>query len=396
MTEVSGSKGDQLTMHQAIRILSFMLLGWVISIIPIAPAFARAPIKVVFVNPGKTGEVFWDLVSDTMQAAARQLDIELEIVYAERNRRILRERAIAVVNRTEPPDYLVLVNEESAATPVIAVANSAGIKILLLSNAFTDAEAERYGAPRTVLHNWIGSLLPDMHAAGARMARALVDAARRNAAFSTDGKLHLLALAGDEKTPNSLTRLQGFLSVAEKEADVIVDRILYANWNSADAMTLADRYLQWAKGRDIRAAGIWAANDAIALGAIKALDQHGIAPGRETAVVGLNWSPEALDAVADGRMVLTDGGHFLEGGWAMVLLRDHADGCDFAATTTQQQVPLTAIDQEGVPAIAPLIKGKQFDRIRFKQFLARDTGRCGRYDFSLHAVLRAYGQATAR
>ena len=28
----------------------------------------------VFVNPGKSGEVFWDLVSDTMRAAARQLE----------------------------------------------------------------------------------------------------------------------------------------------------------------------------------------------------------------------------------------------------------------------------------------------------------------------------------
>ena len=34
---------------------------------------------VVFINPGKTGEVFWDMVSDFMQQAGQQLNIDLTI-----------------------------------------------------------------------------------------------------------------------------------------------------------------------------------------------------------------------------------------------------------------------------------------------------------------------------
>ena len=42
---------------------------------PIGGAVAAdaKPLNVVFVNPGKTGEVYWDMVAQTMQAAADHL-----------------------------------------------------------------------------------------------------------------------------------------------------------------------------------------------------------------------------------------------------------------------------------------------------------------------------------
>ena len=359
------------------------------------PAAADQRLRIAFLNPGKTGEVFWDLVSETMRAAAKQLNVDVEIVYSERNHRTLRGLGTAIVGRAAPPDYFIVVNEESAATPIVEAANAAGIKTLLLSNAFTGSEAQHYGAPRTVLNHWIGSLLPDTYSAGARMAKALVEASRRNRWVSADGKVHLLALAGDEKTPNSITRTSGFTSFVQAQPDVVLDRLLFANWNAAEAETLADRYFGWAQRSGIRPAGVWAANDPIALGAMKAMEKNGLAAGRDLGVVGLNWSPEALDAVKAGRMILTDGGHFFEGGWSMVLLRDHADGCDFAAHSAAQDVPLASIDKAGVQDLADLIKGQQFDRIRFANFLASRHGRCGQYDFSLNALLRASHRVAA-
>ena len=47
--------------------------------------------SVTFINPGKQGEKFWDMVSQTMQAAADDLDITLEVIYAQRNRVQMRK-----------------------------------------------------------------------------------------------------------------------------------------------------------------------------------------------------------------------------------------------------------------------------------------------------------------
>lgn len=372
-------------MNRAVLLLGAFLL----CAIQAEVAAAHERVKAIFINPGKIGEVFWDLVSDTMRAAGRQLAVDVEIVYSGRNHRTLLELGMAAVASANPPDYLIIVNEESAATPIVEAANAAGIKTFLLSNAFTGAEAQKFGAPRTVLRNWIGSLTPDMNAAGARMAKALVEAGDRHKRYAADGKLHLLALAGDERTPNSIARTQGFTSLVENRSDVVVDRLLFANWNAAEAETLADRYLGWALRTLIRPAGVWAANDPIALGAIKAIEKHGFEPGRDIGVVGLNWSPEALAEVKAGRMILTDGGHFFSGGWSIVMLRDHADGCDFAAGGAAREFPLASIDRSNVSDIEELVQGRQFDHIRFASFLAAPRGRCGHYDFSLNALLRA-------
>lgn len=375
------------------KICLVLLAAFLLATQAVADPTLKRP-QVVFLNPGKSGEVFWDLVSDTMRAAGKQLKVDVEIVNSERNRRMLNDLGMAIVNRAERPDYLILVNEESAATPVIEAANARGIKTFLLSNAFTGEEAKKYGAPREVLQNWIGSLTPDMPAASRRMASALIEKAKRAGHVSADGKLHLLALGGDERTPNSITRNDGFTAYIATRSDVVVDRFLFANWNAAEAETLTSRYLDWAEHSGIRPAGIWAANDPMALGAIEAIARRGFEPGKDMAVVGLNWSPEALAAIKDGKLLLSDGGHFFGGAWSIVMLRDHADGCDFARAGAAKTFPLAAIDQSNLAALAGIISERRFEAIRFEQFLAARNGRCGAYDFSVDALMRA-AHATA-
>lgn len=350
---------------------------------------AHERLRVVFLNPGMTGETFWDMVSTAMRAAAAQLDIDIEILCSERNYQTLRQQGLEVVGRPKPPDYLIVVNEKAAATPVVEAANRAGVKTFMLLNGFVGPEAQQYGAPRSVLTNWIGVLEPDAKAAGARMAQALIAAADAQRRRSGDGKIHLLALAGDDSTPNSIARLDGLSAAVATRPDVVVDRRLIANWNAGEAETLTGRYLEWAAHVGVRPAGIWAANDAMALGAIQALETKGVAPGEDIGVVGLNWSPQGFAKVRDGEMLLTDGGHFLGGAWALVMLRDYADGCDFAARGAAQSFPLAAIDRSNLMRVVDLIGDRKLDRIDFKSFLATDRRSCGDYDFSLDALLRA-------
>ena len=54
--------------------------------------------NVVFINPGKTGEVFWDMVSDFMQQAGEQLNIDLTVYTAERDHIKMTQPAQKVAN----------------------------------------------------------------------------------------------------------------------------------------------------------------------------------------------------------------------------------------------------------------------------------------------------------
>jgi ABC-type sugar transport system substrate-binding protein len=351
-----------------------------------AVAADAKPLNIVFVNPGKTGEVYWDMVAQTMQAAGRKLKAKVEVLTSERNYRTMQELGLGVVARADKPDFLILSNEESAAVPILEAADAAGIKTLLLSNSLIGEDAKRFGPPRSKLKNWLGDITTDLTAAGARMANALIGAARNEKWQSPDGKIHLLGIGGDEITPASIARNTGLQLAVAAAPDVVVDRMLFANWTQSEAEQVAANYLGWAQRKGIRPAGIWAGNDPMALGALKAVEAAGITPGKNVQVVGLNWSEDALREIKAGRLLLTDGGHFLLGGWSIVLLRDYADGCDFAASSPHVEVKTSAITRDNLASVAALIKARAFDRIDFARFEAKPE-RCGQYDFSVDALI---------
>ncbi|MBW7968206.1 ABC transporter substrate-binding protein [Bradyrhizobium sp. BR 10289] len=354
-------------------------------LVPSGGAVAK-PLNIVFVNPGKTGEVYWDMVALTMQAAGRKLDAHVEVLTSERNYRTMQELGLGVVARPDKPDFLILSNEESAAVPILEAAEAAGIKTLLLSNTLIGEDAVRLGPPRQKLKTWLGDITTDLETAGARMADALISAARAEKWQSPDGKIHILGIGGDEITPASIARNAGLKLAADSAPDVVVDRMLFANWTQSEAEQVTANYLSWATRKGIRPAGIWAGNDPMALGAIKAISTAGLVPGEDIQVVGLNWSEDALRAIRAGRLLLTDGGHFLLGGWSIVLLRDYADGCDFATNSSHVEVKTSAISRANLGSVGDLIKDRAFDRIDFARFRAK-PGRCGQYDFSIDALV---------
>jgi len=344
------------------------------------------PLDIVFVNPGKTGEVFWDMVAQSMQAAGRKLDAHVEVLTSERNYRTMQELGFSVVARPDKPDFLILSNEESAAVPILEAAEAAGVKTLLLSNTLIGQDAARLGPPRQKLKTWLGDITTDLQTAGARMAKALIGVARAEKWQSPDGKIHILGIGGDEITPASIARNAGLKLAVDAAPDVVVDRLLFANWTESEAERVTANYLGWASRKEIRPAGIWAGNDPMALGALHAVIAAGLVPGRNIQVVGLNWSEDALREIKAGRLLLTDGGHFLLGGWSIVLLRDYADGCDFAAVSPRVEVKTSAITRDNLASIGDLIRMRAFDRIDFTRFRAK-AGRCGQYDFSLDALI---------
>ncbi|OAF09845.1 sugar ABC transporter substrate-binding protein [Bradyrhizobium centrolobii] len=344
------------------------------------------PLNIVFVNPGKTGEVYWDMVSQTMQAAGRKLNAKVEVLTSERNYRTMQELGLGVVARAEKPDFLILSNEESAAVPIVEAAEAAGVKTLLLSNTLIGEDAARLGPPRQKLRTWLGDITTDLTTAGARMANALIGAARAAKWQSPDGRIHILGIGGDEITPASIARNAGLDLAVAAASDVVVDRMLFANWTQSEAEHVTANYLSWASRKGIRPAGIWAGNDPMALGALHAAASAGLSPGRDIQVVGLNWSEDALREIKAGRLLLTDGGHFLLGGWSIVLLRDYADGCDFAAASTHVEVKTSAITRDNLISVSDLIGNRAFDRIDFTRFRAK-AGGCGHYDFSVAALI---------
>jgi ABC-type sugar transport system substrate-binding protein len=347
------------------------------------PALA-ADIRVGFINSAVPPE-FWNLVAGTMKDAARQLDIEVEVRNVDRS----RERAVAAARELlagpRPPDYLVASNDVEIGVDLIRLTDTANVKLLLINNDIDPRDWPAFGEPRTKHRNWLGSLVPDHEAAGYGIATAIVTAAAK---IKSTRPLRVLALAGDAVTPASVDRVRGLRRGLE-----VMQRILGPN--SVELVEV--RQLDWtdktaeASVRDFVKTGpridaLWAANDPMALGGLRALADNGYRPGVDVLVGGLNWSQPAVDRVLKGEMVITHGGHFLLGAWSMVMLRDHRDGRDFAEEDVRLQVPMGAIDL-AVARRFPEIGKVDWSKVDFTRFSKTRNRAVVRYDFSPEAVL---------
>ncbi|MFT6917378.1 MAG: ABC-type sugar transport system substrate-binding protein [Motiliproteus sp.] len=346
--------------------------------------------RVTFINPGFEAEGFWMKVSATMQAAADSLGFELEILYADRQWPKMVENGTRVLARAELPDYLILVNEHQQVPALLKLAEQRGVKTLLLLNSLTPEQTQTLGQPRQALSHWLGSLTPDNEIAGYQIATSVIDTATQ-LGLAREGQVHLLALAGDFKTPASLGRLAGLQRALEDRPNALLERRFTVNWSHDKAYRQTQLWLQSQGELD----AVWAANDPIALGAIKALREAGRTPGKDVSVAGLNWSPEALQLVKSGAMTLTHGGHFLAGAWSLVLLYDYDQGLDFvtpdsgASSGAEIHFPMTAIDQTNVQAYLNALGDGDWSKIDFKQFSRQQQPQRPGYDFSMAALLQA-------
>lgn len=339
------------------------------------------PMKVGFVNPGFADKGFWKAVTDVMRAAAADLNAELVVRYGERQWPLMVKMAEDLIENGGDLDYLILVNEHQQVPALLRKADAKGIDTVLLLNTLTPEQQDGIGPPRKGLPHWLGAITPDNEIAGFEIADAVLSAAER-AGLGKDGSIDLLSLAGDHITPASLQRVEGLERALKNHPAAREQRRLPVNWSRDEAYKRTRLGL-----KEFHLDAVWAANDPIALGAIQAIREAGNRPGKDVFVAGLNWSPEALDLVAKGEMELTHGGHFLAGGWVLVMLYDHRHGADFAHVSTHVRFPMTAIDRRNVADYQATFRDGDWSKIDFKSFSrALHPERAG-YDFSIGSVL---------
>ncbi|PKH05954.1 ABC transporter substrate-binding protein [Moritella sp. Urea-trap-13] len=368
-----------LIASQVMNVFKCQLVFLLLIFVPTVNATSHT---VVFISPGHADQGFWQAVTDTMSAAAEQLDFELEVHYADREWAKMVRITELVVARTDKPDFLILVNEYQQGARLLALADKAGVPTLMLLNSLTPEQHNIYGAPRGQLKNWLGSLTPNNEIAGYEIAQSLVRHVNQE---NNPPPIALLTLAGDNKTPASQARLRG-LDRALNDFPVLKEqRRVSVNWSGDEAYKRTRLWLQ--SGQPLGA--VWAANDAVALGAIKAIREAGLKPGIDVKVAGLNWSQDAIEHVIDGEMTLTHGGHIFAGAWAIVMLYDYVQGHDFNSISAEVDFPMTAINQANAPDYLKHFGRQQWSHIDFKNFSLTHSKKLTGYQFTLPKLFQS-------
>ncbi|KZM52168.1 sugar ABC transporter substrate-binding protein [Labrenzia sp. OB1] len=341
-----------------------------------------ADFRVTFINPGsETG--FWGDVSRTMTAAAADLNVELEILNADRQPYIMEALLKKRLEDGDLPDYFILVNENQSAARLLQLMDGKPSKVLFLLNKLTPKQKKNLERHNIDLGNIVASIVPDNESAGYEMASSLIEKARK---FKPQGEtIRLLALTGDASTPAGLHRETGMLRAVANNPDVKLLHAIPTDWNETVAYKRARNVFERAQV-DI----VWAVNDDVAFGAQKAALEAGLRPGEDIFFAGLNWSSDGMEAVRDDSLTMTHGGHFFAGAWALVMLRDHfsrsVDGEIFVDVVFR----MSPITPENVDLYLTNIGDSDWDKIDYRQFCKTING-SSHYDFSAGAILKASG-----
>jgi ABC-type sugar transport system substrate-binding protein len=345
---------------------------------------ARAQ-SVAFINPGKSDEVYWVTAAQAMQAAARSLGMTFEVRYAQREPLKTLEIAREMVARPagKRPEYIVVTDDYSVADRLLAIIDPAGVKSFLAYSSIPVDQRGGIGSPRGKYKGWLGSLEPQAEDAGYLTARALIERGKKEKAFGPDGKLHMLAIAGDRSTPSSINRNQGMHRAVAEAPMVVLEEEVYAAWARENAAQQAESLYR--RYPDVKL--VWAGNDLMAFGAMAAWEKRGGKPGVDAWFSGVNTSTEALEAVKSGRLTSLAGGHFITGAWALVMIYDYHHGRDFADEGLELRRPMFA---EFTPTLADRYIERfsgGFDGVDFSRYSKVRNSKLRQYNFGFAQLL---------
>ena len=149
-------------------------------------------------------------------------------------------------------------------------------------------------------------------------------------------------------------------------------------WPCAETSLLLRRY------PELQA--VWAANDTLALAALRALDEAGRHPGQDVWVGGIDWTPRALQAVREGRLVANAAG---------TSSRAPGPWCCSTTTTTAATSPprgsswrttLAPVSRAHVEAVLRFLGEGDWEPLDFRAFSKVANPSLTHYDFSLRAL----------
>jgi len=288
---------------------------------------------------------FWNNYKSFVEEGAEQLGCDVTFVNADNNADTNNKHIEDLVSMGV--DGLVFVPYWASGRKAVTDTNLAGIPVMS-ADCFIDGIE-----PQDEFDNYIAFVGPNDEDSGYQMANALFESITPAA----DGKKYVGVIQGTPGTTVAINREKGFDRALAENADVeVVGRVNGNFVRDESQQAMEDLYQAHPEMQ-----GVWCANGGTATGAMTAIKNAGKEPGKDVMVVAMDLNPENVDAVANGELLFDIGGHWLQGGFALVMMYDYLNGYEVPkdkANVVLDLLPLTIdqIDQfnkdfpDGVPA----------------------------------------------
>lgn len=251
--------------------------------VSIATPISKEPI-LGFSQLGSESE--WRLANTlSIKNSAAESDVELNFQNAEQSQSKQIE-AIQEFVKQKVDVIAIAPVVETGWEPILKEVKQAGIPVIIIDRYVDVSDSSLY-----VTH--IGS---DFYEEGRKAGKYLLDKFTK-----TNKQIGIVELKGTEGSTPSIARGKGFRDVISPRSDLQFLSSENADFTVAKGKQVMKKFLQ-EKGRDIRV--LYSHNDDMTFGALEAIEEYGLVPGKDIVVITVDGTRKALEKMNEGKINL--------------------------------------------------------------------------------------------
>lgn len=218
--------------------------------------------------------------TDSMQATAKEYGVNL--IFTDAATDLAKQASDIEDMVAQGIDYLVAAPQEvDGLQAAFQSAMEAGIPVILVDRGINGEAGVHYTT----------AIMSDFIWEAEQVAKVFLE--------DGEGKGNVVILQGTQGATSTIDRQKGFMdAIADSEMVVVADQV--ANYVMDEGQEVMENILQ-AQGDEIDY--VFAHNDDMALGAIKAIEAAGYVPGEDIKVGGIDGPKAAMEAIMAGKQM---------------------------------------------------------------------------------------------
>lgn len=250
--------------------------------VPSSPSIPARKIVLGFSQLGSESD--WRRANtQSIQDAAASANIELKFMNAEQKQESQIEAIRGFI--AEQVDVIAFSPVvQSGWGPILKEAKQAGIPVII-----TDRTADVKDLSLFV--TYMGS---DFYEEGVRAGKYLLDKM-----LNVKGPINIVELQGTLGSAPTIDRKKGFEDTIKANPNMTMIQTKSGDFTREQGKQVMESFLR-ANGKNIQV--LYAHNDDMALGAIEAIEQYGLQPGKDVVVISIDGTRKALQAMIEGKI----------------------------------------------------------------------------------------------
>ena len=275
-----------MTLSRRTLLASAMLLAASATTFATSSAFAAKPLVMGFSQVGAESE--WRTANTvSIKDAAKKDGVTLKFADAQQKQENqVKALRSFIAQKVDVIAFSPVV--ESGWDTVLREAKAAKIPVILTDRAVNVADKSLYVT-------FIGS---DFVEEGRRAGQWLLDYAKK----TPDATLNIVELQGTVGSAPAIDRKAGFLEVVGKNPKMKIIRSQTGDFTRAKGKEVMEAFLK-AEGKKINV--LYAHNDDMAIGAIQAIEEAGMKPGKDIIIISIDGVKGAFEAMIAGKLNVT-------------------------------------------------------------------------------------------